>query len=121
LDLTDQQKTELKAIAAAADDDIAPYVEELKSLKADMEEIVLSNETIDTAEGSDACLLVDEMIRVRTQIMEIAAKARLESANVLTIEQREIVIERRKARQERREERREEWKERLEHLIEDID
>ena len=44
--------------------------------------------------------------------MEIRGQARLESANVLTLEQREIMVEKRKDRQERREKRRERFEDR---------
>ena len=112
LNLTDEQKAALKEIRADARDKMTPLIEKLKNLMADMEEVLLSEEEIDTGEGSDAFLLSAEIIGVRTQIMEIRAQERLESANVLTLEQREVMIEKRKSRQERRENRREHIKDR---------
>ena len=57
LNLTDEQKVELKEIRTAAGDEIKLLIEELKKLMADMEEIMLSEEEIDTGEGSEASLL----------------------------------------------------------------
>jgi len=112
LNLTDEQKAALQEIRTEARDEITPLMEELKSLMGDMEGIMLSVEEIDTGEGSEASLLSAEFIGVRTQIMEIRGQARLESANVLTLEQREIMVEKRKDRQERREKRRERFEDR---------
>jgi Spy/CpxP family protein refolding chaperone len=113
LNLTDEQKAALQEIRTEAKDEITPLVEELQNLMADMEDILLSAEEINTGEGSEASLISAEIIGVRTRIMEIRAQARLESANVLTLEQREVMIEKRKNRQERREKRRERFKDRL--------
>lgn len=107
LNLTDEQKAALQEIRTEARDEITPLIEEMNKLMDDMEEILLSAEAIDTGEGSEASLLSAEIIGVRTQIMEIRAQAKLESANVLTLEQREIMVEKRKNRQDRREKRRE--------------
>jgi Spy/CpxP family protein refolding chaperone len=57
------------------------------------------------------------MLGVRTQMMNIKAKAKLASANVLTLEQRKIIIEKKKTRHARREKRRN----RLEDRMEDPD
>ena len=110
LNLTDEQKAALQEIRTEARDEITPLIEEMNNLMDDMEEILLSAEEIDTGEGSEASLLSAEIIGVRTQIMEIRAQAKLESANVLTLEQREIMVEKRKNRQDRREKRRERGK-----------
>jgi Spy/CpxP family protein refolding chaperone len=112
LNLTDEQKAALKEIRAEEREEITPLIEEMKNLLADMEEVILSAEEIDTGEGSDASLLSGEIIGVRTQIMEIRSQARLKSANVLTLEQREVMVEKRKSRQERRDNRRERIKDR---------
>lgn len=106
LNLTDDQKVQLEAIRAEAREKIIPLVEQLKGFMATMEGILLADEVIDTGEGSQAALLLEEIIGVRTQMMKIKAKAKLESANVLTLEQREIIIEKKKTRHERREKRR---------------
>lgn len=106
LNLTDDQKVQLEAIRAEAREKIIPLVEQLKGFMATMEGILLADEVIDTGEGSQAALLLEEIIGVRTQMMKIKAKAKLESANVLTLEQREIIIEKKKARHECREKRR---------------
>ena len=111
LNLTDEQKAQLKEIWTEAGDEIRPLGEELKTLMAEMEELILSVEEIDTSEGSEADLLNEQIIEVRTQIMEIKADAKLKAANVLTLEQREIVVEKRKERRERREKRRERFEE----------
>ena len=117
LNLTDDQKVQLEAIRAEAREEITPLVEQLKGLMATMEGILLAHEAIDTGEGSQAALLIEEMIGVRTQMMNIKAKAKLASANVLTLEQREIIIEKKKTRHERREKRRN----RFEDLMEGSD
>jgi Spy/CpxP family protein refolding chaperone len=114
LNLTDDQKVQLEAIRAEAREAITPLVEQLKALMATMEKILLANEVIDTGESSEAQLLSDEIIGVRTQMMNIKAKAKLASANVLTREQREIIIEKKKTRHERREKRRNRLEDRLE-------
>ncbi len=111
LNLTDEQKTQLKEIWTEAGDEIRPLGEELKTLMAEMEELILSVEEIDTSEGSEAALLNEQIIGVRMQIMEIKANAKLKAANVLTLEQREIVVEKKKERRERREKRRERFEE----------
>ena len=106
LNLTDEQKVQLEAIRTEAREEVTPLVEQLKGLMATMEGILLANEVIDTGEGSEAQLLSEEIIGVRTRMMNIKAKAKLASANVLTREQREIIIEKKKTRHERREKRR---------------
>ena len=111
LNLTDEQKAQLQEIWTEAGDEIRPLVEELKNLMTEMEELILSVEQIDTGEGSEAALLIEEIIGVRTQIIEIKAAAKLKAANVLTLEQREIVVEKKKERRERREKRRERFEE----------
>lgn len=111
LNLTDEQKVQLKEIWTEAGDEIRPLVEELKTLIGEMEELILSVEEIDTGEGSNAALLTGEIIGVRTEIMGIKANAKLKAANVLTLEQREIVVEKKKNRRERREKRRERFEE----------
>jgi Spy/CpxP family protein refolding chaperone len=111
LNLSDEQKAQLKEIWTAAGDEIRPLAEELKTLMTEMEELILSIEEIDTGEGSEAVLLTEEIAGVRTQIMEIKASAKLKAANVLTLEQREIVVEKKKERRERREKRRERFEE----------
>ena len=98
VNLTDEQKVQLEAIRTEAREEMTPLVEELKGLMATMEAILLANEVIDTAEGSEAQLLSEEIIGVRTRMMNINAKAKLASANVLTLEQREIIIEKKKKR-----------------------
>lgn len=114
LNLTDDQKVQLKAVRDEARDEITPLIEQLKALMATMEEIVLTEEVIDTGEGSQASLLIGEITGVRMQIMNIMAEAKLESANVLTLEQREIIIEKKKTRHERREKRRNPFEGRME-------
>jgi Spy/CpxP family protein refolding chaperone len=111
LNLTDEQKAQLKEIWTEAGDEIRPLGDELKTLMSEMEELILSVEEIDTNEGSEADLLNEQIIGVRTQIMEIKADAKLKAANVLTLEQREIVVEKKKERRERREKRRERFEE----------
>jgi len=114
LNLTDDQKVQLGAIRAQAREEITPLVEQLKGFMATMEGILLADEVIDTGEGSHAQLLSEEIIGVRTQMMHIKAKAKLASANVLTLEQREIIIEKKKTRHERREKRRSRFEDRME-------
>jgi Spy/CpxP family protein refolding chaperone len=111
LNLTDEQKAQLKEIWTEAGDEIKPLVEAIENLMVEMEEIVLSDEEIDLGEGSEATMLSAEIILVRTQIMEIKANAKLEAANVLTLEQREIVVEKKKERRERRKKRRNRFEE----------
>jgi len=111
LNLTDEQRAQLKEIWTEAGDEIRPLAEELKNLMDEMEELILSVEQIDTGEGSEAALLNEEIIRVKTQIMKIKANAKLKAANVLTLGQREIVVEKKKERRERREKRRERFEE----------
>jgi len=117
VNLTDEQKVELEAIRTETREQMTPLVEELKGLRATMEGILLANEVIDTGEGSEAQLLSEEIIGVRTQMMNIKAKAKLASANVLTLEQRKIIIEKKKTRHAHREKRRN----RLEDRMEDPD
>lgn len=111
LNLTDEQKAQLKEIWTEAGDEIRPLMEELKNLMDEMEELILSVEEIDTGEGAEAVLLTEEIIEVRTQIMEIKADAKLNAANVLTLEQRESMVEKKKEGRERREKRRERFEE----------
>ncbi len=109
LDLTDEQKAQLEEIRNSARDEIIPLFEELKGLTDDLEEIILSEEEIDTGEESEASQLIESIIGTRTQIMEIMARAKLESANVLTLEQIKIMVENMEKRRAWRKKRRECW------------
>ena len=104
LNLTDEQKQELQRIRVDAKDQIIPLGEQLSELREQMEEIILADETIDTEAAS---ALHEKIIEKRSEIMAIEYNAKLQSAQVLTLDQRKVMIESKKARRSRRGERRE--------------
>lgn len=118
LDLSDEQKEALKSIRVATKSEIEPLIEDLQDLHVHMEELILAEEDI---AGEAAMVLIDQIVGKRSEIMKIVASSRLEAAQILTLEQREIIHQKREGQREKRQERREQRKERLGDLKEWLD
>ena len=118
LDLSEEQKEALQSIREATKSEIEPLIDTLKDLHVQMEGLVLAEEEIDS---EAAIVLIDQIVGKRSEIMKMVAISRLEAAQILTLEQREIVHQRRNERREKRQERREQRKEDLRDLKEWLD
>lgn len=118
LDLTDEQKAELREIGEATFEAILPLFKEVTTLREELEEILVAGEEIDL-EAADA--INEKILRARSEIISIRASAKLQKAQVLTLEQREMMIYDRKERREMRKERREERKQTRKDRTEGID
>ena len=105
LDLTDDQKTTLKDLFTDTHDNVKPLIEQIKNLRDEMDEAILA-EKIDAATATD---LNEKMIAVKSNISGIALNAKLEGAQVLTPEQRAMILEKKKEHRERMEE----WRDRF--------
>ena len=115
LNLSDEQQAALQEIRVKTQVEVAPLADQLKGLHVQMEELVLAGEVIDSEAATE---LIKQIVELRSGIMHIVAISRLEAAQILTLEQREIVHERRAERQEKHLERREQRKGCLEGLKE---
>lgn len=118
LNLTDEQKAELREIGEATWEEIEPLLEGLATLRDEMEAILVASEEIDI-EAANA--ISEEINEVRSAIMSIRASAKLQSAQVLTLEQRELIIDKKKEIRERMEKGIEEKIQRREKRDEGID
>ncbi len=87
-DLTDDQKASIEVIANETRESIEPIVEQLKGLGLDE---AMFAEEIDTYDVEQK---IDSMVDLRSRIISIKAEAVLEVSQVLTPEQRSIVLER---------------------------
>ena len=105
LDLTDDQKTTLKDLFTDTHDNVKPLIEQMKNLRDEMDEAILA-EKIDAAKATD---LNEQMIAVKSNISDIVLNAKLEGAQVLTPEQRAMILEKKKEHRERMEE----WRDRF--------
>ena len=89
LHLTDEQKAELREIGEATWEEIAPLIEELKPLREEMEALLVADEEIDV---EAAYAINKSILEIKSAILSIRASAKLQSAQVLTLEQRETII-----------------------------
>ena len=94
LDLTDEQKAALEALKNETKSEIEPLVDEIKTL--DILETLLAQE-IDTGEATEK---LNEMVGIKSQITTIVLNSKLEGAQILTPEQRAILLEKIKERRE---------------------
>lgn len=86
LDLTDEQKGALDELKTEAKSEIKPLVDEIKALA--ILETLLAQE-IDTGK---AIQKLNQMIAIKSQITRIVLNAKLEGAQILTSEQRAILL-----------------------------
>lgn len=105
LNLTEEQKTILKDLITETRDTIKPLINEMKELRAEMNETILA-ENIDDVKASQ---LNQNMIELKSELSTIVLKAKLKGAEVLTPEQRAMILEKKKEHRERMEE----WRERF--------
>lgn len=94
LDLTNEQKNALEALKTEAKSEIEPFVDDIKALA--ILETLLARE-IDTAEATEK---LNEMVGIKSQITRIVLNAKLEGAQILTPEQRSILLDKIKGRWE---------------------
>ncbi len=87
--ITEEQQQELQQIKDATRDEMTPYIEDMKELGDQMAETLLT-ESIDTAAAAD---LIELMIPPKSAMTVIKLNARVESAQVLTSEQRADIQE----------------------------
>ena len=89
LDITEQQKDDLHALAKEMDNQTRPLAADIKELQQEMEETFLAAEIDNaTAQGQ-----IDEMLALQNQLAGIFLQAQLEAAGILTAEQRSLVLE----------------------------
>jgi len=94
LDLTDEQKAALEELKTETKREIEPLVDEIKAL--DILETLLAQE-IDTGKATEK---LNEMVEIKSNITNIVLNSKLEGAQILTPEQRAILLEKRKERGE---------------------
>ena len=94
LDLTDEQKAALEELKTETKREIELLVDEIKEL--DILETLLAQE-IDTGKATEK---LNEMVEIKSQITNIVLNSKLEGAQILTPEQRAILLEKRKERGE---------------------
>lgn len=116
LNLTEEQKTTLKELISETRDTIKPLIEKMKELRVEMDETILA-EIIDTVKASE---LNKKMLEVKSQLSTISLNAKIEGAQVLTPEQRAMILEKKKEHRKRMEEWRErfrEWRDYFKKLL----
>jgi Spy/CpxP family protein refolding chaperone len=96
LDLTDKQKEDLEALRDSTRAQIEPLVEQIQALGL-ADTILTDDINVAVAEGK-----IEKMVALQCEIAEISANARLESAQILTPDQRKIVLEKLEQRKEMR-------------------
>ena len=95
LDLTDEQKAALEKLKTETKSEIKPLVEEIKALE--IPESMLA-EVINVDEVTAK---IDSLVEIKSQITGITLNSRLEGAQILTPEQRALLLEKIKEREER--------------------
>ena len=105
LDLTEDQKSTLKGLFTDTHDKLKPLIEQMKDLRDEMDEAILA-EPIDAATASE---LNKKIIDVKSTISNIILNAKIEGSQILTPEQRVMILEKKREHRERMEE----WKERF--------
>lgn len=96
LGITDEQKAALDELKAETQDAIEPLIDEIEALE--MQETMLAEE-INTDEAIEK---IDKVVEIKSQITGIALNAKLKGAQILTPEQRALLLEKIKEREERR-------------------
>lgn len=89
INITDSQKTELKVLMAETDNKTAFILAEVKSLSEQMDNTFLAAE-IDTAAAETQ---IDDMLALQTQLADILLHAQLQAAQILTADQRALILE----------------------------
>jgi len=116
LDLTEEQKTTLKALITETCDTVEPLIDEMKELRDEMDEALLA-EPIDDTKATE---LNQEINKLKSELSTIVLSAKLKGAVVLTSEQRAIILEKKKEHRKHMEEWRErfrEWRDFFSKLI----
>lgn len=116
LDLTEEQKTTLKALITETCDTVKPLMGNMKELRSEMDEAILA-EPIDDATATE---LNQEINKLKLELSTIVLSAKLKGAEVLTPEQRAMILEKKKEHRERMEEWRvrfREWRDFFSKLI----
>ena len=107
LDLTEDQKTTLKDLVTETRDTITPLIDEIKELRNEKDKAIFAD-NIDAEKASE---LNKKMIEVRSQISTIVLNAKLEGMQVLTPEQRAMILEKKEEHRKRIEELKERFRE----------
>ncbi len=97
LDLTDAQKTQIKALREQAQTATKPYFEQIKPLREEMEKLIAAPAFDEAA----ARAIAQKMAQAQIEIHLIQAKTQAAISQVFTPEQKAKLEEMRKARQER--------------------
>jgi len=92
LDLTDEQKAALEELKTVTKSEIKPLVEDIKALE--MPESMLAEVII----VDKVTAKIDSLVEIKSQITAITLNARLEGAQILTPEQRALLLEKIKER-----------------------
>jgi len=89
IDLTDDQMDAFNELKAETRAEIKPLSEEMRELGRQIPEILLVEE-INTVDAKEK---LEQMVGLKCQISSIAANAKLKRAQILTLEQRQIIKE----------------------------
>ena len=116
LDLTEEQKVTLQDLVHETHEAIIPSIEKMKELRTKMDEATLA-EPIDFEKAIE---LNKKMIDVKAEIATTVLKAKLKGSQVLTPEQRVMILDKKKEHRKRMDEWRErfqEWRDYFSNLI----
>jgi len=105
LDLTEEQKTTLRALITETGDTIKPLMNEMKQLRDEMDESILAEPIDDTTANE----LNQEINKLKSELSTIVLNAKLKGAEVLTPEQRATILEKKEEHRKRMEK----WRERF--------
>lgn len=97
LELTEGQKSTLKTLIAETGDAIKPLVDEIMELRGEMDEALLS----DTVDAVEASQLHTKILSLKSEISTIVLNTQLEGAQILTPEQRLLLLEKKEEHRER--------------------
>jgi len=89
IDITDEQKDALKALMDETDNQTKPLVTQLVELQDEMTDTLLAAD-IDTAAAESQ---IDSMLVLQTQIADILLHAELQAAQILTADQRALILD----------------------------
>ncbi len=96
-DLTREQVEDFVSLKRETWEMIKPLIDQAEELGVQMEETFLAEE-IDTEE--EASSQIDELVDITSQITRTMAEAKLEAAQILTSEQRQLIWEQKEAARE---------------------
>ena len=116
LDLTEEQKTTLKALITSTGNTVKPLMKEMKELRDEMDEAILA-EPIDAVKATE---LNQKITTLKSELSTIVLNAKIEGVQVLTPEQRAMILEKKKEHRERMQkwmERFREWRDFFSKLI----